>query len=74
MKGVRVGGGVIDPSYRGEVKVILECKTDFAIAQGDRIAQMIVIPFSNNLDEVETLTETERGADGFGSTGFSKSD
>jgi dUTP pyrophosphatase len=65
--------GLIDAGYRGEVRVLL-LNTDrdepFEISEGDRIAQLLVVPFAA-LDpvEVETLGESERGEGGFGSTG-----
>jgi dUTP pyrophosphatase len=64
--------GTIDSDYRGEVKVILANLGDapFAIARGDRIAQLVPAPVQRaTLAEVETLEETARGAGGFGSTG-----
>jgi dUTP pyrophosphatase len=64
--------GTIDADYRGEVKVILTNfgKQDFVIERGDRIAQMIVAPYSRVAwEEKESLDETKRGAGGFGHTG-----
>jgi dUTP pyrophosphatase len=64
--------GTIDADYRGEVKVILinHGAEAFAIKRGDRIAQMIVAPVTRvTLAEAASLSETERGAGGFGSTG-----
>ncbi|WP_084581548.1 dUTP diphosphatase [Sphingomonas azotifigens] len=64
--------GTIDSDYRGEVKVILANlgSEDFAIARGDRIAQLVPAPVQHaDLDEVASLDETARGAGGFGSTG-----
>lgn len=64
--------GTIDSDYRGEVKVILINlgKEDFVVNNGDRIAQIIVAPVTiGNFIKSETLTETERGDGGFGSTG-----
>jgi len=64
--------GTIDADYRGEIKVILiNLGTEkFVIENGERIAQMIVCPVVQaNLEEVEELSNTERGSDGFGSTG-----
>jgi dUTP pyrophosphatase len=66
--------GTIDADYRGEVKVILINWGSEAveITDQDRIAQMVVCPIVQaRLDTVETLTETERGDGGFGSTGVS---
>ncbi len=64
--------GTIDADYRGEVKVILINfgKTPFVVERGMRIAQMVIAPVTTaNWQVVETLSETERGTDGFGSTG-----
>ena len=64
--------GTIDSDYRGEVKVILinHSQSDFAIARGDRIAQLVLAPVTVACwDEVEELDATERGQGGFGSTG-----
>ncbi len=64
--------GTIDSDYRGEVKVILANLGDapFAIARGDRIAQLIpAIVLRASIDEVDALEDTARGAGGFGSTG-----
>lgn len=74
-KGVTVANapGTIDSDYRGEVKVILVNlgKTEFTIRHHDRIAQMIVAPVSRAKYEIaEELSETKRGAGGFGSTGL----
>ena len=66
--------GTIDSDYRGEIKVILINlgDKDFTINSGDRIAQMIVAPVTQaSFIKVESLSETERGAGGFGSTGVS---
>jgi dUTP pyrophosphatase len=64
--------GTIDSDYRGEVKVILANlgDEDFAIARGDRIAQLVVAPVTQGvMIEVDALDDTARGAGGFGSTG-----
>ena len=64
--------GTIDADYRGEVKVILinHGQEPFAIARGDRIAQMVIAPVTRiSLVEVSVLDDTTRGAGGFGSTG-----
>jgi len=65
--------GTIDHDYRGEVKVILANLGDepFAIARGDRIAQLVPAPvLGATLDEVDDLGDTDRGGGGFGSTGI----
>ncbi len=64
--------GTIDADYRGEVKVILInlSDSDFTINSGDRIAQIIFARCEQmDIVSVETLSETERGAGGFGHTG-----
>jgi dUTP pyrophosphatase len=64
--------GTIDSDYRGELKVILINHGDapFAIARGDRVAQLVLAPVVRAAwDEVEELDATTRGAGGFGSTG-----
>lgn len=64
--------GTIDSSYRGEIKVILLNNGDnpFVINKGDRIAQMIVCPIIvPDVEEVDELSNTDRGEGGFGSTG-----
>lgn len=64
--------GTIDSDYRGEVKVLLinHGREPFPIAAGDRVAQLVIAPvIQAELVEVDSLSETERGAGGFGSTG-----
>ncbi|MDX8406805.1 MAG: dUTP diphosphatase [Mariprofundaceae bacterium] len=64
--------GTIDADYRGEVGVILinHSDTPFLIQRGDRIAQMVIAPFVQaGFEEAESLSETERGSGGFGSSG-----
>lgn len=64
--------GVCDSDYRGEYIVALHNDTDIpqTINPMERIAQLIVIPFlSIEFNEIDELSKTERGADGFGSTG-----
>ncbi len=64
--------GTIDSDYRGEIKVIIynHGNKDFVINNGDRIAQMILMPvIKMELEETDQLPETIRGEGGFGSTG-----
>jgi len=64
--------GTIDADYRGEVGVILinHSKEEFEINSGDRIAQLVFAKVEQALwMETDTLSETERGEGGFGSTG-----
>ena len=66
------GVGVIDSDYRGEIKVGLINQGDaaFEIQPGERIAQLVVMPvIQPEIELVQSLSETERGAGGFGSTG-----
>ena len=71
--GVKVMGGVIDSSYRGEIGIILQnlSQEKYNIEQGDKVAQMIIQKVeSPEIEEVEEFEkETERGEGGFGSTG-----
>ena len=66
--------GLIDSNYRGELKVILlntDPDNSFTIEIGDRIAQLIVMPVPTiNFEQVEELTESQRGESGFGSSGI----
>ena len=64
--------GTIDADYRGEVKIILInlSDTDFTINSGERVAQIVLAKCEHmEVVNVETLSETERGAGGFGHTG-----
>ena len=66
------GPGLIDPNYRGEIKVVLVNLGEhpFAAEVGDRIAQLLLVPFwSPELQVVDALPESDRGANGFGSSG-----
>ena len=63
--------GTIDPGYRGEIKVILLNlgREPFAIHAGDRIAQMVIARYEAVEWEEADLSQTARGAGGFGSSG-----
>lgn len=65
--------GLIDSGYRGEVRVLLlntDARDPFEVAPGDRIAQLLLVRHeAPELQEVESLDETVRGAGGFGSSG-----
>ena len=66
--------GTIDADYRGEIGVILinHGEVPFIVNHGDRIAQMVLAKCEQaEWDEVDNLSETERGEGGFGSTGKS---
>lgn len=73
--GLHSMGGVIDSSYRGEVKIILLNTNDapYEVKAGHKIAQIVIIPcyaeVLYTVDTLEELSQTERGAGGFGSTG-----
>ena len=71
-KFIDVGAGVVDQDYRGEVGVVLfnHADDDFQVKQGDRIAQLILEKIATpEVQEVQELGDTKRGAGGFGSTG-----
>lgn len=65
--------GTIDSDYRGEIKIIMINFGDkpFLVKRGDRIAQMVINKIETpEIIETDNLDETERGRDGFGSTGL----
>ena len=74
--GIEAGAGVIDSGYRGEVRVLLhnlgESSVDFR--RGDRIAQLVVLRLCGDTpvraERLEDLESSDRGSDGFGSTGL----
>lgn len=76
-KGLRPANcvGVIDSDYRGEIIVALHCDKDISpfnivVKDGDRIAQLVILPYlTAELNEVDNLSQTARGGNGFGSTG-----
>lgn len=63
--------GVIDSDYRGEVKVKIHNHSDKPkmIEPNERVAQIVVVPYFNQFTQVDELSETDRGSNGFGSTG-----
>ncbi|MEH0155746.1 dUTP diphosphatase [Limibacter armeniacum] len=64
--------GTIDADYRGEIKVLLVNLSNepFTVKSGERIAQMVIAKHEQvSWDEVELLSETDRGVGGYGSTG-----
>ena len=66
--------GLIDPGYRGEVKVLLinHDRETASFARGERIAQLVIQPIARaQLDVVDQLPSSQRGEGGFGSTGTS---
>lgn len=72
---IDVGAGVVDYDYRGNVGVVLfnHGDEDFQVKRGDRIAQLILERICMaEVEEVDELVSTDRGAGGFGSTGVSE--
>ena len=67
--------GTVDAGYRGEIRVTLlntDSSVAYSVAIGDRIAQLIVMPVSRaRFVPVTTLPGSDRGSQGFGSTGYS---
>jgi dUTP pyrophosphatase len=66
--------GLIDPGYRGEVRVVLlntDGTTAFQVSPGDRVAQLVLLPIAHASPlEADTLDSSVRGGGGFGSSGF----
>ena len=72
-KGIHILGGVIDPSYVGEIKAIIynSGKEDFEVQTGHKVCQMVIIPnYDFIVEEVKELKNTQRGENGFGSSGL----
>ena len=72
MKGITTLAGVIDPGYRGELRIVLTNLSagSVEVKVGDRIAQLrIVRRIEARFEETELVAEAPRGAKGFGSTG-----
>ena len=63
--------GVVDSGYRGEIMLKFACSTNLNCYNvGDRVAQLIIMPYPQvEFEEVEDLSDTDRGSGGFGSTG-----
>lgn len=64
--------GVVDEPYRGEIKVhMFNCGSeDYSVKAGDKISQMLVLPVMyEEIEVVDELSDSDRGAAGFGSTG-----
>lgn len=70
--------GVIDSDYRGEIMAIMKATTDAVPAiykKGERFCQLVVVPISNyTIVEASELTPTNRGENGYGSTGMTNED
>lgn len=70
--GIHCLAGVLDETYRGEIGLVIVNlgKNDYTIKKNERIAQIIIAPYiTAEIEYVDELSETERGAGGFGSTG-----
>src|SRR5271168_2033468 len=74
--GLDIYGGVVDSGYRGEIIVLISNTNDSRseaheiYKAGDKIAQLVLVPvFPGTSEEVDTLEVSERGTNGFGSTG-----
>jgi len=73
-EGVNASAGVVDNGYRGEIKIILQTINPKGFKKmriGDKIAQLVLVPMSppTTVEQVENLSETDRGDKGFGSSG-----
>lgn len=71
-RGIVAQYGTIDESYRGEIKISIYNmnKRPIRIEPGEKIAQLVIVPiYKPKMQIVENLSETERGENGFGSTG-----
>ena len=71
-KGVKAMAGLVDAPYRGELIVCMYNlnDTEFVFEKGQKVAQMVVLPtLYPDFEEAEELSDTARGAGGFGSTG-----
>ena len=64
--------GTIDSGYTGSIGVILynHCRYPYKIEKGQKVSQLVIVPIiTPELEQVDSLEETERGSGGFGSTG-----
>lgn len=74
-KGIICNLGIIDSDYRGDIQLVVlnqkQDKTDFIVSKYDRIGQILIMPIENQFifTMAETLSNTNRGTNGFGSTG-----
>lgn len=68
------GPGLVDSGYRGEIKVVLvnlDAHETFTFSRGDRIAQMMIVAVPDvTLHNTDALSESDRGEQGFGSSGL----
>ncbi|MEK7634352.1 MAG: dUTP diphosphatase [Patescibacteria group bacterium] len=71
--GIKTMAGVVDSGYRGEIKIVLInlSNQDFEIKKGQKIAQMLIQKIEHpQIETVSELNESQRGENGFGSTGM----
>jgi dUTP pyrophosphatase len=71
-EGITTGAGVVDAGYRGGVAVLLRNHSaySFGVQRGDKIAQLVIVPVCpDHVVEVDSLDSSDRGAQGFGSSG-----
>jgi dUTP pyrophosphatase len=75
LAGLHTMAGVIDPSYRGELKILIlnTTTTEYAVRTGQKIAQLVVVAYYDApievVDRLEDLSSSVRAEGGFGSTG-----
>lgn len=63
--------GVVDSGYRGEISAVMIGTSEHSYEVGDRVAQLIIMPYPEiEFEEVEELSSSERGENGYGSTGL----
>lgn len=69
-KNIIVQEGIIDSGYRGQVGIVIHTIKPVILQNGESIAQLILCPLTETvIEETQILTESERGENGFGSTG-----
>jgi len=71
-QGIHNFNGTIDCNYRGEIKILLvnHNNIEYKVEKGDRLAQLLIVPITNfGFEEVEELSPSNRGTEGFGSSG-----
>jgi len=69
-QGIHCPLGTVDSDYRGEISVVLMSMVGVVFFKGERVCQLVLAPVARaEIIQAETLTETARGAGGFGSTG-----
>lgn len=72
-EGIKTMGGVVDSGYRGEILVVLVNlgKNSYEIKRGQKIAQLLIQKIEEaEIEIADSISETSRGEDGFGSTGL----